>query len=234
MKILTFLLAFLVNVTVMAEAPMTGEIAHTSENMEMIAENAVVSDQDVTHLNVAEHDMPVAFTPIPETDLVTPNKVVGSGDTRILVYQRPGANPCNPKAGCTLEWAVGEAVKAGKIPAHIAPQLIDDVKNGKSLAHTVKHGDMFWMTEGASPEKLRFSPLARASWPDKGKTYPASHWFVAEGKTTYHVMKIDVCGNWAGWTAGPLQIPINEGALLNMSVGRLPITSCIPNQHAAK
>ena len=167
--------------------------------------------------NAVAHPDEVQFAPIPysEDDLVTPNRVVGDGENEALVYRRPGANPCRPEAGCTKEWAVAEAVKAGLIPAHIAPKLIDEVRNGKHLAHAVKYGETFWMTEGATPEKRRFSPLARASWSGKCKTYSAMHWFVLHNRVSYHIMKIDAGGNWAGWKAGPINILIDTGARLS-------------------
>ena len=178
----------------------------------------------------------VQFAPIPysEDDLVTPNRVAGEGGERMLLYRRPGANPCRPQAGCTLEWALDEAVKAGLVPAHIAPKLIDEVRNGKHLAHAVKYGETFWMTEGATPEKLRFSPVARASWTDKAKTYSAMHWFVQENNVSYHVMKIDVCGNWSGWKAGPMSILIHEGYDTRMPLGKIPVVSCSPKNDAAE
>jgi hypothetical protein len=149
------------------------------------------------------------FAPL-DSDLVTPNRVIEVRGDGVLVYRRPGANPCKEAAGCTLEWAVGQAVKAGKIPAHIAPKLIEEVKNGKYLAHEVKYGDVFWTTEGATPDKLRFSPKAIASWGDKNKTYSAAHWYVNDGVKSYHIMKIDACGNWSGWTTGLMTLLIEK------------------------
>jgi hypothetical protein len=167
----------------------------------------------------------IQFAPL-DSDLVTPNRVVGKPGQEILVYRRPGANPCKVAAGCTIEWAVGEAVKAGKIPAEIAPKLIEEVKHGKYLPHEVKYGDIFWMTEGSTPEKLRFSAMARASWSDKNKTYPAMHWFVMDGTVSYHIMKIDICSNWAGWTAGPIRLLIDKGNEMWLPVGNAPVVSC--------
>ena len=110
-------------------------------------------------------------------------------------WTKVGGDPCNPKAGCTLVWALGETgwpqeVQSGlkAIVKSVAPETIAITSNPPW------HG---WMTWGKYHP--RFEPYVVAAWSD-GQYQPAAHWSLEKDDIKYHLIKVRKCGNWGGWT----------------------------------
>ena len=111
-----------------------------------------------------------------------------------------GGDPCNPKAGCDLSWALR---KTGW-PTEVKEGLVMKVKNTSPESIVITSGLAGakdpawrgWMTWGQY--RPTFNADVIAAWPD-GQYHPASHWTFVFGDTVYHLIKVRKCGNWGGW-----------------------------------
>ncbi len=159
-------------------------------------------------------------------------------------WKNVGADPCNPKAGCTLEWALGQP----GWPKHVQLGLLAAVKGTSPTSVTITSGLggsqdpawRGWMTWGK--RKPQFKPDVVAAWPN-GQYHPASLWTLDAGGTRYHLIKVRRCGNWGGWTTAtptppvamviPVPVPVPPTAtptptpVPEMPLGVLPVVACV-------
>lgn len=152
-------------------------------------------------------------------------------------WTRVGGDPCNPKAGCTLEWALTEAVKKAGWPAELKQEFISARQRVEPEVFYVTRGWKGWMTWGQYHRKFRSDTIA--SW-DAKQVEPADLWRVNHRGKVYNLIKVAKCGNWGGWvvdapvTAGQ---PAGPAVVLSgrpsgpslMPLGVLPIVSCPPD-----
>lgn len=142
-----------------------------------------------------------------------------------------GGDPCNPKAGCTLEWALG---KTGW-PTEVKNALTNSVKAERGANFYVKPGWKGWMTWGKHSPK--FKPHTVASWKD-GHEEHALLWQSEHGGKMHNLIRVTKCGNWGGWVeaippkpalGAPPKVAVVEvvpkGTPI-MPLGVLPIVAC--------
>lgn len=139
-------------------------------------------------------------------------------------YLHPGADPCNPKVGCTLEWALQMAVQHNGWPQEAADELIKKVGTEAGEPYIVYQGQEFWMTGGREVPKYYTNSIASF---DKDRTESSVLWYVNVGTRRYYLIKVHICGNWAGWDS-EYTIPIEEGHG-NIPFGPVPTGACPPN-----
>lgn len=173
-----------------------------------------------------------AFAAVP-IQASSPKVVLG----KLFRWTKVGGDPCNPKAGCTLEWALG---KTGW-PSDVQQGLIAVVKGSSPTTISITSGLggskgptwTGWMTWGKYQPKFEMNTVA--AWPS-GQYEPASLWTYESGSTKYNLIKVRKCGNWGGWTE-VLQKPapvlstapqlVLETGPEPMNLGVLPIVACI-------
>lgn len=137
-------------------------------------------------------------------------------------------DPCNPKAGCTLDWAleksgwskeVRDALK--ELVVKTAPETIAITSGLGTAKDPAWRG---WMTWGAKTPK--FKPDVIAAWSD-GQYQPVSKWNFEKEGVVYNLGKVRACGNWAGWIQkAPVGVkpPAKKETL--MPLGVLPVMAC--------
>lgn len=108
-------------------------------------------------------------------------------------WTKPGGDPCNPKAGCTLPWALGKT----EWPTEVKNVFTVAVTGEIPKLYAVERGWKGWMTWGKYSPK--FQPNTVAVWPS-GHTEPAKLWSTDYGGTRYNLVRVTKCGNWGGWT----------------------------------
>lgn len=126
-----------------------------------------------------------------------------------------GADPCNPKVGCTLEWALG---KTGW-PKEVQSALKAKVQGESPVGITLERGWRGWMTGGS--KKPWYSADTIAAWPS-GQVEPADLWTLDQSGTRYHLIQVHKCKNWGGWT---VSIPPDTTITV---VGRKPPPERVP------
>lgn len=108
-----------------------------------------------------------------------------------FLWQHPGADPCNPKAGCTLDWALS---KSGW-PEEVQRMLGLKATTTSPTLVTITRGWKGWMTWGKYSPK--FERYTRA---DFDQVTPAREWSVAYDGVRYVLLRPYVCKNWGGTT----------------------------------
>lgn len=127
---------------------------------------------------------------------------VASAAEKPYVWHTPGVDPCNPKVGCTLEWALE---KSGW-PKELQSRFQKITTETPSSIYQVKNGWTGWMTWGKYSPKFEANTVV--AW-KKGKNHsePASRWTLTSNGVMYHLIKVNFCGNWGGWTEHAPQPP---------------------------
>lgn len=123
--------------------------------------------------------------------------------SKLFRWTKVGGDPCNPKAGCTLEWALE---KTGW-PQKVQVALMAAVKGSSPETITITSGLngskgptwSGWMTWGKYQPKFEMHTIA--AWPD-GQHEPASMWSYEDDEDMmgYTLIKVKKCGNWGGST----------------------------------
>ena len=146
----------------------------------------------------------------------------------VHAYKNPGANPCNPDVGCTIDWALAQAMKYNDWPQEAVDHLKDQVLHGTAESYMIKNGQSFWMTEGQTPETRAYHPKSFAMF-DPTRIEPSTLWFYQIGDLTYYLVKVQICGNWAGWVDKRIKLLIDKGNRGMMSPGTIPVVTCLPH-----
>jgi len=107
-------------------------------------------------------------------------------------WRKPGGDPCNPKAGCTLEGALPHT----GWPATAQATALKVVTTTTPERSTITSGWKGWMTFGSKSPTIWLN--ATAAW--GGQVHPAHKWAFEEGDVRYVVIRPFVCKNWGGWT----------------------------------
>ena len=151
-------------------------------------------------------------------------------------YYKPGANPCDPKGGCTPEWVKEQVIKQMKWPEKETEILFGLAKTTAGAPYQMEYKWEGWMSGGGSvgsngqrtaPE---FHKLMVAVWSaGESHTEEALHWEykTPNGQFVYHLLKIDACGNWAGWRDRSALI-IDYPTVTGLSLGVIPTVTCVP------
>lgn len=144
-------------------------------------------------------------------------------------WTKVGGDPCNPVAGCTLEWAVG---KTGW-PEEVQKGLVAAVKRGEAKSFILTKGWRGWMTWGKHFPKFKSDVIA--AWPE-GQIEESLLWTLDRDRKRYHLVRVAKCQNWGGWVSpvpivAPQQPPLQPvvAAVVEedrMPLGVLPIVSC--------
>ncbi len=121
--------------------------------------------------------------------------------SKLFRWTKVGGDPCNPKVGCTLEWALDNT----GWPGDVQLALLAAVKGSSPETITITSGLggskgptwSGWMTWGKYQPKFEMNTVA--AWPS-GQHEPASLWAYESGGTKYNLIKVRKCGNWGGWT----------------------------------
>lgn len=146
-------------------------------------------------------------------------------------WKNPGGDPCNPKAGCTLEWALG---KTGW-PTEVKNVLTNSVQTERAANFEVKPGWKGWMTWGKYQAK--YQPNTVAAWED-GHGEHALLWQSEYKGKMFNLLRVTKCGNWGGWVeaippkpapgappkVAAVEVP-KKGTPI-MPLGVLPIVAC--------
>lgn len=116
-----------------------------------------------------------------------------------------GGDPCNPKAGCTLAWALA---KSGW-PKDVQDEFLRRVGSGESGQEVLLPvGWTGWMTFGQRSPK--FWPNTIADFSD-GKPQPAVRWVATRAsEAPYNLYQVRRCGNWGGDRVGAPQGPPSD------------------------
>lgn len=137
------------------------------------------------------------------------------------LWTRVGADPCNPKVGCNLAWALEQS----KWPADVQSELRVKARDESPVAYTMRSGWTGWMTWGKHERKFRANTLAQ--WPS-GQTEASDLWSVARGGVSYNLVRVQKCKNWGGFTAvahAPARpLPIASPGV--MPLGVIPTVAC--------
>lgn len=115
---------------------------------------------------------------------------------KIFRWTTVGGDPCNPKAGCTLEWTLTRAVATGFMPRDVADEFLRMVPNTPGEEVLLPPGWQGFMTFGKFTPKFELHTLA--DWKD-GRSQPAQKWTIARsGQPPWNLYKVRACGNWGG------------------------------------
>lgn len=118
---------------------------------------------------------------------------------KIYPWERVNVDPCNPRVGCTLAWALGRAVAQGFMPRDVADEFLHMVNVQKMPGEEVLVPvDVLldWGTWGKSVPT--FKPYVLTAFRD-GQPQPAKRWTVSRpGIAPYNLYQFRACGNWAG------------------------------------
>jgi hypothetical protein len=116
---------------------------------------------------------------------------------KLFPWKVVGGDPCNPKVGCTLEWALNRAVAQGFMPRDVADEFLRMVPNMPGEEVLVPVGVVLdWGTWGKFSPK--FVPYVLTDFRD-GQPQPAKRWTVRRpGVGPYNLYQFKACGNWAG------------------------------------
>lgn len=106
-------------------------------------------------------------------------------------WVKPGGDPCNPKVGCTLDWALG---KSGW-PKEVQHLLWERVAKTNPTRVTITKGWEGWMTWGKHLPK--FERYTRAEFE---QVIPTHEWSVAVDGIRYVLIRPYICKNWGGYT----------------------------------
>ncbi len=136
---------------------------------------------------------------------------VGTSQGATFHWRKVGGDPCNPRAGCTLVWALEQS----GWPQDVRAMLVDAVRTKRPQEISITSGWEGWMTWGQTSRK--FHPNTVADWP-QGQREPTSLWFVDRGGVRYNLIKVHKCGNWGGNTSSPNQSTMTPGAI--------PVVAC--------
>jgi len=142
-----------------------------------------------------------------------------------------GGDPCNPKSGCTLEWALSQTGWPNQVKAELYLAM-------RTTAYTpifLERGWRGWMTWGKYSPKFEKDTIA--DWP-KGQKERASLWYYEDKDTRYNLIRFAECKNWGGWSEAiqaplvrveyPPASPVARVELLvPMDPGTLPLVVCL-------
>lgn len=161
--------------------------------------------------------------------------------SKLFRWTKVGGDPCNPNAGCTLEWALGKT----EWPQDVQLALLAAVKGSSSETINITSGLggskgptwTGWMTWGKYQPKFEMHTIA--AWPS-GQYEPASLWTHTSGGTKYNLIKVRKCGNWGGWMehippavalVPPTKVDRPPVAAAKspdvMPLGAIPIVACV-------
>lgn len=113
----------------------------------------------------------------------------------VFSWTNVGGDPCSPKAGCTLAWALEQAGKTRNWPLDVQSEFLRIVPTVPADEVMLAPGWRGWMTWGRSVRK--FHPNTRADFTG-GKPEPAQRWTVRRSGNVYSLYKVLKCGNWGG------------------------------------
>lgn len=166
-----------------------------------------------------------AAMPVTDSPARTASVQSSAPNGTLFRWKHVGADPCNPKAGCTLSWALAQI----GWPTSVKDELMTKVTQDVSQVYTMATGWNGWMTWGQHSPKFRANTLA--DW-GAGHTETASLWQVSYGNQVYNLVKVGRCGNWGGWIEiGPVSLPTQDS---RMPLSVLPTGSCVPNSIAGQ
>ena len=149
-----------------------------------------------------------------------------------------GGDPCSPKAGCNISYALERAHVELGWPMDVLTELVKKVAKTQPETIVITSGLggakdapwRGWMTWGSKVPK--FKPDVIAAWPD-GQYHPASHWTHEVGDTVYHLIHVRKCGNWGGWKSSKvleftteLKFPPEPAAKGEIPLGVVPQVAC--------
>ena len=147
--------------------------------------------------------------------LVLTAAVPSTSAESMLRWKNVGGDPCNPKVGCTLEWALTES----QWPLEVQERLIEAVRHSNPERTEICSGWNGWMTWGSSKRKFHSNVIAYWS---VGHCEPVLQWSVEFASVGYNLIKVQACGNWGGYIAPYVQSEKPSGPPL----GTVPIVSC--------
>lgn len=128
----------------------------------------------------------------PTTIMVgTPLSSAGIRQGTTLRWPEVGVDPCNPRAGCTLQWAL----KKSGWPEEVQQAFLRIVREQAGREVTITRGWKGWMTWGSQTAK--FHPNTLADFPQFEQ---ASEWSFGYGDTEYVLIRVRRCQNWGGNT----------------------------------
>ncbi len=147
-----------------------------------------------------------------------------SSEANPFRWKHVGVDICNPKVGCTLDWALPQT----GWPTDVQSGLIAKVKDSRPSTYTMENGWKGWMTWGERQRK--FQKYTVAEW-GSGHTEWAALWYVERGGIRYNLIQVAECKNWGGFTSRSQQPPGLEKPPAPkpdvMPLGVPPRVSCI-------
>lgn len=140
----------------------------------------------------------------------------------VFRWRHVGVNPCNPAAGCTLDWALAQAEIHNGWPREVTDKF-KELTRGPAEDVILKNGWTGWMTEGSTPEKVAYHPNTLAVWP-ADQEEPAWRWQVLFEDILYSLLLVGKCKNWGG--SEELRIPLPAEKPETENLGSPPNVAC--------
>jgi hypothetical protein len=123
-----------------------------------------------------------------------PSPQVGTQQGRVFRWTRVGGDPCNPRVGCTLAFAL----ERSGWPLEVRQALLRMVRDYDGREVNITRGWQGWMTWGS--QTPRFHPNTLADFP---QSEPALEWAFVHNRTEYVLIRVSRCRNWGGYTRTP-------------------------------
>lgn len=138
---------------------------------------------------------------------------------RAFEWRVVGGDPCNPKTGCTLKWALAKAQEKAGWPSVVTRKFLNEVREKNPEYIEISRGWRGWMTWGQYVPKFRKNVIA--AW-DSTVKYLASTWLVDYDDRRYVLVKVLMCGNWGGKVI-PLPVSVSRAAPSVSTFGKIPL-----------
>ncbi len=134
-----------------------------------------------------------------------PDVAVGVLSGSTFRWRTVGGDPCNPNAGCILEWAL----QSSGWPAEVQAMFLSAVRTEKPEEIVLENEWKGWMTWGQYSRK--FHPNTVADW-RVGQREPAHVWRKSFGGRTFNLFRVHRCKNWGGNVSDDPVKPTTGGA----------------------
>jgi hypothetical protein len=123
-----------------------------------------------------------------------PSSDVGTFQGDVFRWTRVGGDRCNPRAGCTLQYAL----ERSGWPIAVQQAFLRLVREQAGREVTITRGWQGWMTWGSQTAKFHPNTLA-----DFNQVEPALEWSHVFQGAEFVLIRVNRCQNWGGNTRRP-------------------------------
>ena len=139
-----------------------------------------------------EADIVIQHSVMPSSEVGTYQGPVAAGT--LFRWREVGGDPCNPRAGCTLQYAL----ERSGWPLEVQQEFRRIVRVQAGREVVITRGWQGWMTWGSQTAKFHPKTLA-----DFSQNEPALEWIYGFQGTEYVLIRVHRCRNWGGNTRRP-------------------------------